>query len=359
MKLKKLLAGIIASAAMLTLAGCAGGEATTTTTEAPASTTTTEATTTEAEGTAPDTTTANEAPAEKTVIRIAGMTGPTSIGMAYLMEQDELGETANDYEFSVKGAADEITPLLIKGELDMAAVPANLASVLYNKTEGKMTLLAVNTLGVLYVVDEGDSVQSAADLKGKKIYATGKGSTPEYTLRYVLSQNGIDPDTDVTIEWKSEPAEIVSAMQTDEEVIAMLPQPYVTIAQTQVEGLRTALNLDEEWTKLGAGTLVTGVIVARTDFVEANKAAVDAFLDEYKPSCEYANAEVEKTAELVEKFGIFKAAVAKKAIPFCNIKFLEGEEMKSAVSAYYEILNSFNPASIGGTTPEDSYYYAR
>lgn len=358
MKMKKLLAALLSTAALITATGCSGTGTTTTTTAAPTTTTTAASTTTTTE-TSADTTAEENTTAEKTVIRIAGMTGATSIGMVGLMQNDENGTAANEYEFTIAGSADEITPKLIQGELDMAAVPANLASVLYNKTKGGITLLAVNTLGVLYVVDESETVQSVSDLKGQTIYATGKGSTPEYTLRYILSKNNIDPDKDVTIEWKSEPAEIVAAMKTDENVIAMLPQPYVTVAQTQVEGLRVALDLENEWSALGAGSIVTGVMIARTEFVENNKNAVNAFLDEYKTSCEYANAEVDAAAELVEKYGIFKAAVAKKAIPFCNISFLEGAEMKAAVTAYYDILAEFNIASVGGALPEDTYYYTR
>jgi NitT/TauT family transport system substrate-binding protein len=293
-------------------------------------------------------------------IRIAGMTGPTSMGMAKLMESAEAGTAKNNYIFTIVGSADEITPKLVKGDLDIAAVPANLASVLYNNTEKKIRLLAVNTLGVLYIVERGNEIGSLTDLKGKTIYATGKSAVPEYNLRYLLTQNGIDPDKDITIEWKSEPNEVVALLKNNESGVAMLPQPYVTIARSQVEGLRTAVNLTDEWDKLDNGSsLITGVIIARSDFVDNNPEQVAAFLDEYRQSVEYVNANVDEAAQLIEKFGIFKAAVAKQALPYCNITFIEGEDMKTAVSGYLSVLYEQNPKSVGGTLPDEGFYFAR
>ncbi len=304
---------------------------------------------------------ASSAPASTPVtIRIAGLKGPTSMGLVKVMEDNENGKAANNYEFTVAGSADEITPLLTKGELDIAAVPANLASVLYNKTEGAIQLLAVNTLGVVYITEKGDSINSLADLKGKTIYATGKGSTPEYALRYILTENGIDPDKDVTLEWKSEPTEVVALLQNAETGVAMLPQPYVTVAQTSVEGLRIAIDLNSEWEKLDNGSLfLTGVLVARKAFLEENKAAVNEFLKEYKTSTEYVNANIEEAAALVEKVGIVKAAVAQKAIPYCNITYIDGAEMKTAVAGYLKVLFDLNPASVGNALPEDGFYYEK
>ena len=302
----------------------------------------------------------SSAPAAPVTVRIGGLTGPTTMGLVKIIDDAEKGTAANKYEFKIAGSADEITPLLTKGELDMAAVPANLASVLYNKTEGKMTMLAINTLGVLYVVEKGETVKSVADLKGKTIYATGKGSTPEYNLRYILKENGIDPDKDVTIEFKSEPTEVVALLKQNADGIAMLPQPFVTVAGTNVEGLRVALNLNDEWNKLGNGSqMVTGVLVARKAFVEENPAAIEAFLKEYKASIAYTNENPEAAAPLIEKAGIVKAAVAQKAIPNCNLKFLGGEEMKTAAGGYLKVLFDQNPASVGGKLPEDGFYYAK
>ena len=305
-----------------------------------------------------DTTPAPQPPVkDDTVIRIGGMTGPTSIGLVKVMEDNANGTAKNKYDFTIVGAADEIPPKLVKGELDIAALPANVASVLYNNTQGKVKLLAINTLGVLYIVQKGESVTSVADLKGKTIYATGKGQTPEMTLRYVLTQNGIDPDKDVTIEFKSEPAEIVAVLKNGNG-IAMLPQPYVTVAKGQVEGLETALDMTAEWDKVGNGTqLLTGTLVIRAEFAEQHPQLVADFLEEYQASTEYVNQNVEDAAQLVEKFNIFKAAVAKVAIPQCNITFIAGKDMQSLVDGYLKVLFEQKEAAVGGKLPDADFYY--
>jgi len=293
-------------------------------------------------------------------IRIGGLKGPTSMGMVKLMESAEAGEAANNYTFTISGSADEVTPKLIKGELDMAAVPANLASVLYNNTNGEVKLLAVNTLGVVYIVEKGNEIQSFEDLQGQTIYATGKGSTPEYTLRHLLSENGIDPDKDVNLEWKAEPTEIVALFSKLENGVALMPQPYVTVAQTQIEGLRIAIDLTEEWGALdNESTLITGVLVVRKDFAEKYPEQIATFLDEYKQSTEYVNAHIPEAAKLVEKYGIVKAAIAEKAIPYCNIYYMEGTEMKTSMQGYLKVLLEQNPKSIGGKLPKDDFYYEK
>ena len=258
------------------------------------------------------------------------------------------------------GAADEIVPLLSKGELDMAAVPANLAATLYQKLEGKVQVAAVNTLGVLYVVTTGNAeVTSVADLAGKTVYSTGKGTTPEYALNYILTQNGLDPATDLTIEYKSEATEVLSAMQTAGDAVAVLPQPYVTTAQMPVEGLKVALDLTEEWNKVSPDSaLVTGVLLARTDVIEANPAAFDQFLADYQASIEWVNANTADAAQLVAKYEIVpKAEVAEKALPACNITWLAGSEMKDKLSGYLQTLYDQDPASVGGAMPDDGFYY--
>ncbi len=294
-------------------------------------------------------------------IRIAGMKGPTTMGLASLLDRNSRKETHNEYVFSLKGAADEITPLLNKGELDIAAVPANLAATLYNKTEGKITLLAVNTLGVIYITERGETVKSVADLKGKTIFATGKGTTPEYSLRYILAENGLDPDKDVTVEWFGEASEVVAKAAQTAGAVAMLPQPYVTVAGTKIADLRVALDLNAEWNKTETDSMmVTGVVIARTEFLKENKDAVDAFLKEYKASIKFANENVAETATLIEGLGIVeKAAIAEKALPFCNLKFLDGAEMKTAVGGYLKVLYDNNPAAVGNKLPDDAFYYAK
>ena len=291
---------------------------------------------------------------------IAALKGPTAMGLVKLMRDSESGETSgNDYTFTLAGSADEVTPALIKGELDMACVPANLAAVLYNKTEGEIEVLAVNTLGVLYIVENGESVQSMADLKGKTIVAAGKGSTPEYALRYLLAENGIDPDSDVTIDWKSEHSECVAALASGQATIALLPQPFVTVAQGKIEGLRMALDLTKEWDALGNGSsLITGVIVARRAVVEENPAAVNEFLKDYAASVDWVNASTADAAALIGEYGIVDAAVAEKALPYCNIVCLTGADLLEALPGYLEVLYNADPAAVGGEMPDNSFYFA-
>ena len=293
-------------------------------------------------------------------IRIGGLKGPTSIGLVKLMEDNETGTAKNDYEFTVAGAADELTPKLVQGELDIAAVPSNLASVLYNNTDGAVQLLAINTLGVVYIAAKGADITSVEDLRGQTIYATGKGSTPEYALRYVLEENGVDPDSDVTIEWKSEPTEVVAILSEAESGVAMLPQPYVTVAQTQVEGMGIALDLTEEWDKVSDGSmLITGTLVVRKEFASEHPEALKAFMEEYEASTKYANENVTEAAQLVEKFGLFKAAIAEKAIPLCNITFIAGEDMKEPMEGYLNVVYGQKAEAVGGAMPGEDFYYVQ
>ena len=301
---------------------------------------------------------ATKAPVEPVDINIAVMTGPTAIGLTKVMSDAEEGTALNNYHFNVYGTADEVTTGLIKGDLDVACVPSNLASILYNKTKGEIVVGAINTLGVLYLVEEGNNIHSVEDLIGKTIYSTGQGTTPEYTLRYLLSLHDIDPDHDVTIIYKSEAAEVTAMLAETEGAVAMLPQPYVTAAMNQNENLRIALSVTEEWENLSEdSTVVTGVLVARKSFIEENRDAFELFLGEYALSTVYANGEIEETANLLEHFNIFKAAIAKKAIPYCNVTFIEGETMETLLSSYLQVLYDQNPDSIGGKLPEKDFYY--
>ena len=293
-------------------------------------------------------------------VRLASLKGPTTMGIVKMLKDSENGLTANTYESEIYGSAEEISPKLISGELDAAFVPCNLASVLYNKTEGQVEIAAINTLGVLYIVTTGDDITSVADLAGKTVYATGKGTTPEYALNYILRQNGLEPGTDVTIDYKSEATEVVAAMQADSGYpIAMLPQPYVTTAQMQMENLTVALDLTEEWDKVSPDSaLVTGVLVVRKDFAEANPDAVELMIQEYAASVEYVNANVEEAAALVVEYGIVpKEEVAVKAIPACNIVCITGEDMKAKVSGYLTVLFDQDASSVGGALPADDFYY--
>lgn len=301
-----------------------------------------------------------EAEAPVTTFRIAGLKGPTTMGMVKLMSDAEAGETHQDYQVTMYGAADEVVPLLVKGDIDLAAIPANLAANLYNQTERKVQVAAINTLGVLYVVTTGDNVKSVEDLKGKTIYSTGKGTTPEYVLNYILKKNGIDPEKDLTVEYKSEATEVAAALQAaGEGAIAVLPQPYVTAAQSQIEGLNVVLNLTEEWNKVSTDSdLVTGVLVARTEFIEQNEAAFEEFLKDYQSSIEWVNSNTADAAELVANYGIVaKAPLAQKALPACNITYVDGAEMKAKLSGYLQVLFDQNPKAVGGAMPGDDFYY--
>ena len=269
------------------------------------------------------------------------------------------GEVGNLYTFTLAGSADEVTPALIKGDLDMACVPATLAAVLYGKTGGAVEVLAVNTLGVLYIVENGETVQSMADLKGQTIVAAGKGSTPEYALRYLLSENGIDPDKDVTIDWKSEHSECVAALASGQATIALLPQPFVTVAQNKIEGLRMALDLTAEWDALDNGSaLITGVVVARRDVAEAHPQAMERFLEQYAASVDWVNANTADAAALIGEYGIVDAAVAEKALPYCNIVCITGAELLEKLPGYLSVLYNADPAAVGGAMPDNSFYFA-
>lgn len=297
--------------------------------------------------------------AESVTVHVTALKGPTAMGMVDFMDKSEKGEiTDNTYQFEIVSAVDEVTPKLVQGKTDIAAVPANLASVLYNNTNADVQVLAINTLGVIYIVESGDTISDISDLKGKTIYTSGKGATPEYALNYILTQNNIDPETEVTIEWKSEHAECLSALMANENAIAMLPQPFVTTAQTKSEKIRVALDLTEEWEKLGVDSaLLTGVVVARKEFVEQNPAAVQAFLEHYEISVNNVNKNIKDAATLIEKYDIVPAPVAVKAVPNCNIVFITGEEMKQKLSGYLKVLSEQNPKAIGGMLPADDFYY--
>ena len=296
---------------------------------------------------------------EGATIRLGGLKGPTSMGMVRLLDDAENNKTKNTYEFTMAGAADELTPKLLKGELDILAVPANLGAILYNNSDGAVQMIAVNTLGVIYIVEKGgSSVNSLADLKGKTVYATGKGSTPEYVLNYLLSEAGLTLGKDVTVDWKSEPTEVVAKMASEDSAVAMLPQPFVTVAQNQLENLRVAVDLNEEWQKLDNGSLfITAGLIVRKAFAEEHPEAVAVFLEEYAASTKYVNENIEDAAALVEKYDIVKAPIAVKAIPYCNIVCMTGKDMKAKVEGYFSVLFGQNEASVGGKLPADDFYW--
>ncbi|MDL2217066.1 PhnD/SsuA/transferrin family substrate-binding protein [Christensenellaceae bacterium OttesenSCG-928-M15] len=290
-------------------------------------------------------------------LQVATLKGPTGMGMVKLMQDYEEGLTENAYSFSIAGAPDEVTGKLITGEVDIAALPVNLAATLYNKTEGEIVMIAVNTLGVLYVLEQGDTVQSIKDLEGKTVYATGQGATPEYILNYLLDKNGIKDQ--VTVEYKAEHAELATLLGAGEVTLGMLPEPNVTATLLKNSDLRIALDLTEEWNKVSEGTpLVQGCIVARKEVVLDRPDQIATFLREYEESTYYAIAEMEEAAKLIEKYEIMgSAAAAQKAIPNCNIVCISGESMSYAASGMIEMLFEADEKSVGGKMPGNDFYH--
>lgn len=351
--IKKIIASTLAALlCAVTLTACSDGGSTSNT----SSTQTSSVTENSAPENSSDESSAPESTPEPDVVNIAALKGPTAMGMTKMM--DDRDTTGNmSYNFEILAAPDEITPKIVQGKLDIACVPANLGAVLYNKTEGKVQALAVNTLGVLYICENGDTVKSIEDLKGKTIYSAGKGSTPEYALNFIIKSNKLE--NDVTIEWKSEHAECLTALLADRNSVAMLPQPFVTTAQTKNESVRVALDLNDEWDKLGVdSSLLTGIVIVRKEFAETYPHTVKAFLKEYGESVEYVNTNVDAAAELVGKYDIVPAEVAKKAIPNCHIVCITGTEMKSRLGGYLKVLFDNAPQSVGGTLPGNDFYFA-
>ena len=290
-------------------------------------------------------------------VNVAALRGPTAMGLVKLMEESGNGLTDNDYSFTLEGAPDAIVPLIVKGDVDAAAIPGNLASVLYNNTKGKIEVIAINTLGVLYIVENGDSIHSIDDLRGRTIYSAGKGSTPEYALMYILQSNGLEVGKDVFIEWKSEHAECVAALSSDASGCAMLPQPFAATAMMQNGNIRIALDLNDLWEAETGTVLITGVTVVRKDFASENPETLQAFMEDYASSVEYVQCDVPGAAALIGKYGIVPEKAALAALPYCRISFITGEEMKEALSEYLSILYDANPKSVGGALPDDGFYY--
>ncbi|MCM1174177.1 MAG: ABC transporter substrate-binding protein [Blautia sp.] len=297
---------------------------------------------------------------EEITVRIGSLKGPTSMGLVYLMSQSETGEAEGSYAFTMAAAADELLPRMVSGDLDIALVPANAASILYHKTEGGVSVIDINTLGVLYIVSGDASIRTMEDLRGRTVYLTGKGTTPDYVLQYLLTENGLTID-DITLEYKSEAAEVAAVLKEDPSSAGVLPQPFAMAACMQNEALSAVMDLTAEWSALqgeDGSRLVTGVTVVRNDFLTENPEAVRKFMEEHKASAAYANENTEAAAELVAAYGIVeKALAAAKAMPYCNITYIDGAGMRTALSGYLAVLYEKDAASIGGGLPADDFYY--
>lgn len=347
--MKKMYPALLALALAAALTGCSGKAAT----EEPSTTTAAAATTA-----ATDTTAATAD--DDLTVRVGSMKGPTSMGLVHMMDLAKQGETEYNYDFTMVTAPDELLGKMVNGDLDIALLPANVASVLYNKTEGGIAVININTLGVQYIVSSDDSIKSIADLKGKTLYLNGKGTTPDYVIRYLLSANGLT-EADVTLEYKSEATEVAAVLKEQPDAIGLLPQPFATVALAQNDKLKLVLDLTNEWENIqgdGGSQLVTGVTVVRKEFLGEQEPVVTSFLAEHKASTVFTQEQPDKAAELIAAAGIIeKAPVAKKALPFCNIASISGDEMKAALSGYLQVLFDQEPKSVGGKLPADDFYY--
>ena len=311
---------------------------------------------------APDATASQGSDRDAVTIRVGSLKGPTSLGLLNLMDKSAKGETVDNYEFQMAAGADELLPLVVKGDLDIVLVPANVAAVLYQKTDGGVEVIDINTLGVLYLLTGTAEISSVEDLKGKTVYLTGKGTTPEASLRYLLDAAGLKEE-EVNLEFKSEAAEVAAVLAENPDAIGLLPQPFVTAACMQNESLKIVLDINEEWMRLQTETgdgsgMVTGVTVVRKAFLQESPEAVEAFLEEHAGSAAAINEDPAAGASLAVEAGIVaKEPIALKAIPQCNIVCITGEEMKEALSGYLKVLNDFNAELTGGAMPGDDFYH--
>ncbi len=290
-------------------------------------------------------------------VSIIALKGPSGVGMAKMIDQ-AADDSNSNYSFRIVGSPDEIVAALTNGDANVAAIPTNLAAKLYKKTDGEIVMIAINTFGSLYILENGNSINSLSDLKGKTIYATGQGANPQYILEFMLKESGLKIGKDVNIVYKSEHAELAALMASGEVDIAMLPEPFVSTVLSKNQDIRVALDFNEEWQQLTGSSLTMGCVVANKSYVEENQQTIAELLSDLSTSIDYANSNIGETAELCAKHGIIDSAViAKQAIPNCGLTFISGEAMEPAVEGYYSMLLAADPASIGGALPEKEFYY--
>ena len=287
-----------------------------------------------------------KAPAEP--VNIAALKGPTGMGISYLMD-----DTAK-YNVELQDAPDVVTGKFINGEIDIAAVPLNLAAVLYNKTEGNVVLLNLDTLGVLYIVENGETINSLADLAGKTIYASGEGATPQYVLDYLLAQNGLTDQ--VKVEYVGEHTALAAMVASGEAKIALLPEPFVSAVMVKNPDVRVALDLNTAWEAASGTKLVMGVYIASRTFYKEHPDQVKAFLADYAASVEKVNTSADAAQKIADLGIVGSAAIAQQAIPRSYIVSITGDEAKNAASAVLNVLFTANPKSVGGKLPGDDLY---
>ncbi len=300
-------------------------------------------------------------------VNVYVLSGPTGIGAMNLWAQAEAGETFDRYHFTMPGSNDEVVAAISGGTADIACVATNLAATLYNKTDAGVICLAVNTLGVLHLLTNGEEMDNIADLAGRTIYLPGQGANPEYILRYVLTGNGLDPDSDVTLSFVGEGSELMTVWQNDPEAVILAPQPVATSLLMQYENAAEAFDMTEEWDKVTGGgpnklpsKLMMGCVIVRKDFCAQYPRTVKDFMEEYAVSIALAQTDVAGTAQLCEKYGLMpKAALAEKAIPHCGLAYVDGDEMKQQLAGYLQVMFDADPKSVGGKLPGDDFYYVK
>lgn len=318
-------------------------------------------------GNTPDTSDPVSDPAKKATVNVTAIAGPTGVGLVSLMDKDAQGTSTNDYTFNVVSAPEQAVAAITNGSADIAAVPTNLAATLFKKTDGKVQVLAINTMGVLHILANGEDIKQVTDLKGKTIYTSGQGANPEYILKYVLERNGLTPGKDVKIEFVADNDTLATLMINGTAKIAMVPEPKAAAVLMQNKNVKRVLNMTTEWYKEDGkipqankieSTLVMGCVIARTEFIQQNPQVVRDFLAEYKTSIETVTADVDAAATLCETYQIIpKAAIAKAAIPYCGLTYLDGLDLRRELHAYLNVLYGYDPSSIGGQIPGVDFYY--
>ncbi len=296
-------------------------------------------------------------------MNVAVMKGPTGMGMAKLMDDAANGLAANDYTFTVSSDTSEVMSKVIAGEYDIAALPTNSAAIAYNKTEGGVKMVAINTLGTLYLLQNTQKnetlISSVEELRGATIVTFGQGANPEYVLTHILEENGLTIGTDVTVEFKATVDEVLALAASGEADYVMVPEPNATVVQIKNEAFQVALDLNSEWEAL-EGSLVMGCVVTTTQFADEHPEAIVKFLEEYEASINYALEEMEAAATLCATYEIVPSeAIAKKSLPGCHLTFVSGSEMRTCVEGYYEVLYGYNPAAVGGAVPDEGFYFVQ
>lgn len=292
-------------------------------------------------------------------VTIAGLKGPTSIGMIKMIDEKALQNDNYNVEYVQESAPDSLTGKIINGEIQISSVPINLASVLYNKTQGKVQLLAVNTIGNLYIVGTED-LNAISQLENKTIGMSAKGSTPDFAMNYILNKSGLEGKTELN--YSLDHATLAQSVIAEDTKIALLPQPFATQTMLKNPNVKMLIDLNEAWNDASEGSsqLYTGCIIVNKEFAENNPEFISEFLNQYEQSVNWVLENQKDASVLVAKHEIMPdAALVEKAIPYCGITFKNAEEAKSGLNDFYKVLFDSNPASVGGSMPDDEFYFTK